>query len=164
MWSKQIHNTISKKYCCKLIQIQWKINLSANFINQIHTQFHTDCWSWLGSKCECKNQQIQIKKLTNTCKKTGGDELQNWRCSSDSCSVATNARMKVLSIESGSPYPDYSNKSTFSWVQAILKAQEACKVKLSCFKGIVHPTHFQKQVGWGTWLLKCLTSEMASIG
>ena len=49
--------------------------------------------------------------------------------------------MKVLSIESGSPYPDYSNKSTFSWVQAILKAQEACKVKLSCFKGIVHPTH-----------------------
>ena len=82
--------------------------------------------------------------------KTGGDERQNWRCSSDSCSVATNARMKVLSIESGSPYPDYSNKSTFSWVQAILKAQEACKVKLSCFKGIVHPTHFQKQVGWGT--------------
>ena len=151
MWSKQIHNTISKKYCCKLIQIQWKMNLSANFINQIHTQFHTDCWSWLGSKCECKNQQIQIKKLTNTCKKTGGDERQNWRCSSDSCSVATNARMKVLSIESGSPYPDYSNKSTFSWVQAILKAQEACKVKLSCFKGIETPTDIHGS--WGTWLL-----------
>ena len=85
--------------------------------------------------------------------KTGGAELKNWRCSSGSCSNATNGRMKVLSIESGSPYPDYSNKSTFLWVQAILKAQEACKVKLSCFKGIVHPTHFQKQVGWGTWLV-----------
>ena len=48
--------------------------------------------------------------------------------------------MKVLSIESGSPYPDFSNESTFLWVQAILKAQEACKVKLSCFKGIVDPT------------------------
>ena len=33
-----------------------------------------------------------------------------------------------------------------------MKAVEAVKVKLWCFKGIVHPTHFQKQVGWGTWL------------
>ena len=29
---------------------------------------------------------------------------------------------------------------------------EALKVKFACFKGIVHPTHFQLQVGWGTWL------------
>ena len=49
----------------------------------------------------------------------------------------------VRQLKSGFPYPDHSNKSTFSWVQAILKAQEASKVKNSCFKGIVHPTHFR---------------------
>ena len=144
MWSKQIHNTISKKYCCKLIQIQWKMILSATFINQIHTQFHTDCWSWLGIKCKCKNQQIQMKNVTNTWKKllvvpnekTGGARQ---------AAVASQPMhvWKFCQRKSSSLYPDFSNKSTFLWVQAILKAQEACKVKLSCFKGIVHPTHFQ---------------------
>ena len=43
-------------------------------------------------------------------------------------------------------------KSGFKRVRAILKAVEAVKVKLWCFKGIVNPTHFQKHVGWGTWL------------
>ena len=38
----------NKKYCYKLIQIQWKLNLSATFINKIPTQFHNDSWSWLG--------------------------------------------------------------------------------------------------------------------
>ena len=57
---------------------------------------------------------------------------------------------KVPQLKIGSLYPDLSNNCTLSWVQAILKAQEASKVKLSCFKGIVHPTHFQWQVGWRT--------------
>ena len=42
-----------------------------------------------------------------------------------------------------SPYTDDSNKFACSRVRAILKALEALKVKLSCFKGIVNPTHFQ---------------------
>ena len=46
-------------------------------------------------------------------------------------------------LKSGFPYMDLSNNCTHFWVQAPLKAQEASKVKLSCFKGIVHPTHFQ---------------------
>ena len=50
-------------------------------------------------------------------------------------------------------YLYFAYKSGFKRVRAILKAVEAVKVKLWCFKGIVHPTHFQKQVGWGTWLL-----------
>ena len=49
-------------------------------------------------------------------------------------------------------YLYFAYKSGFKRVRAILKAVEAVKVKLWCFKGIVHPTHFQKQVGWGTWL------------
>ena len=59
----------------------------------------------------------------------------------------------VCQLKSGFKYPDHSNNCTFSPARAILKPQEASKVKFACFKGIVHPTHFQKQVGWGTWLL-----------
>ena len=59
---------------------------------------------------------------------------------------------RVCQLKSGFKYPDHSNNCTFSPVRAILKPQEASKVKFACFKGIVHPTHFQKQVGWGTWL------------
>ena len=50
---------------------------------------------------------------------------------------------KVCQLKSGFLYPDHSNNYTFSWVRAILKPQEASKVKFACFKGIVHPTHFQ---------------------
>ena len=49
-------------------------------------------------------------------------------------------------------YLYFAYKSGFKGLRAILRAVEAVKVKLWCFKGIVHPTHFQKQVGWGTWL------------
>ena len=49
-------------------------------------------------------------------------------------------------------YLYFAYKSGFKGVRAILKAVEAVKVKLWCFKGIVNPTHFQKHVGWGTWL------------
>ena len=44
----------------------------------------------------------------------------------------------------------WGNVVRFPNCHAILKAVEAVKVKLWCFRGIVHPTHFQKQVGWGT--------------
>ena len=89
--------------------------------------------------------QILVKKLAVPNLKTGGARQ---------AAVATQPMdvWKYCQRKSGSPYPDFSNESTFLWVQAILKAEEARKVKLSCFKGIVHPTHFQKQVGWGTWL------------
>ena len=60
---------------------------------------------------------------------------------------------RVCQLKSGFKYPDHSNNCTFSPVRAILKPQEASKVKFACFKGIVHPTHIQKQVGWGTWLM-----------
>ena len=50
-------------------------------------------------------------------------------------------------------YLYFAYKSGFKGLRAILRAVEAVKVKLWCFKGIVHPTHFQKQVGWGTWLV-----------
>ena len=46
-------------------------------------------------------------------------------------------------LKNYSSYTDDSNKFTCSRVWAILKALEALKVKLSCFKGIVNPTHFQ---------------------
>ena len=54
--------------------------------------------------------------------------------------------------KSWSLYLYFAYKSGLKRVRAILKAVEAVKVKLWCFKGIVNPTHFQKHVGWGTWL------------
>ena len=50
---------------------------------------------------------------------------------------------KFCQLKNCSPYTDDSNKFACSRVWAILKALEALKVKLSCFKGIVNPTHFQ---------------------
>ena len=57
---------------------------------------------------------------------------------------------KVPQLKSGSLYPHLSNNCTLSWVRAILKAQECCEVKLSCFKGIGNPTDIHGS--WGTWL------------
>ena len=79
---------------------------------------------------------------------TGGAELRNWRRTSNRCSFATNASMKILLIENSCPHSDYSKKYTSSGVRAILKALEARKVKLSCFKGIVDPTDIHGS--WGT--------------
>ena len=79
---------------------------------------------------------------------TGGAELRNWRCTSNRCSAATNASLKILAIENSCPHSDYSKKYTSFRVRAILKALEACKVKLSCFKGIVDPTDIHGS--WGT--------------
>ena len=60
---------------------------------------------------------------------------------------------KVPQLKSGSLYPHFSNNCTLSWVRAILKAQECCEVKLSCFKGIGNPTDIHGS--WGTWLGVC---------
>ena len=57
---------------------------------------------------------------------------------------------KVPQLKTGSLYPHLSNNCTLSWVRAILKAQECCEVKLSCFKGIGNPTDIHGS--WGTWL------------
>ena len=38
-------------------------------------------------------------------------------------------------------------------LQCIFFTLQPSKVKISLFQGFVLPTHFQKQVGWGTWLL-----------
>ena len=57
---------------------------------------------------------------------------------------------RVCQLKSGFKYPDHSNNCTFSPVRAILKPQEASKVKFACFKGIVHPTDIHGS--WGTWL------------
>ena len=87
--------------------------------------------------------QILVKKLAVPNLKTGGARQ---------AAVATQPMdvWKYCQRKSGSPYPDFSNESTFLWVQAILKAQEACKVKLSCFEGIETPTDIHGS--WGTWL------------
>ena len=37
-------------------------------------------------------------------------------------------------------------------VDFFLAENQASKVKIPLFQGFVPPTHFQKQVGWGTWL------------
>jgi len=42
-------------------------------------------------------------------------------------------------------------KHPFSIEYRKMAVLEGLKVKFSCFKGIVHPTHFL-EVGWGTWL------------
>ena len=141
------------------------------YSKKIPAQLDTDSCSWLASKCKtlestntaekkrqileeilawlaCKCKTMEStntaqQKETNTCRNNGPAELRNWRCTSNRCSAATNASLKILAIENSCPHSDYSKKYTSFRVRAILKALEACKVKLSCFKGIVDPTHFR---------------------
>ena len=98
-WSQQICKLTTpevEKYYHKLIQIQKNMNLIASFMS---TQNTIGSRSWLGKKWNRKNWQILLENETNTCTNTGGAERTNWRCSSSSCSIATNACMRVLSIE-----------------------------------------------------------------
>ena len=79
VWFLSWHEKQANSQQCKqeiLLQIDTNtviMNFDPTFINKIPTQFHSDCWSWLGSKCKCKNQQIQRENVTNTCK-------NYWRC------------------------------------------------------------------------------------
>ena len=63
---------------------------------------------------------------------------------------------KFCQLKNCSLYTDDSLKYTSSRVLAIMKALEACKVKLWCFKGSVTPTDIHGS--WGTWLLWPLLS------
>ena len=40
----------------------------------------------------------------------------------------------------------------FACPKVVLAVKMSFKVEIPLFKGFVLPTHFQKQVGWGTWL------------
>ena len=128
-----MQNTGINKYCGKKGQILEEI------------------LAWLACKCKTmESTNTAQQKETNTCRNNGPAELRNWRCTSNRCSAATNASLKILAIENSCPHSDYSKKYTFFRVRAILKALEARKVKLSCFKGIVDPTDIHGS--WGTWL------------
>ena len=54
-------------------------------------------------------------------------------------------------------------KHPFSIEYRKMAVLEGLKVKFSCFKGIVHPTHFL-EVGWGTWLPDEMIVRIAGIG
>ena len=50
-----------------------------------------------------------------------------------------------------------SNSVELFHVEFFLTENQTSKVEISLFKGFVPPTHFQKQVGWGTWLVAATT-------
>ena len=62
-------------------------------------------------------KQIHLYLVPVMNSKTGGAELQNWRCPSNSCSVATNARMKVLSEKKWLSIP-----GLFQWIHFFMGA------------------------------------------
>ena len=56
---------------------------------------------------------------------------------------------------------EQSNKIAFLEVRAEMWALECLKVKLPRYRHTVAPTHFQKQVGRGTWLARLLPVSLA---
>ena len=61
--------------------------------------------------------------------------------------------MKIFETRPGASwYMEQSNKIAFLEVRAEMWALECLKVKLPRYRHTVAPTHFQKQVGRGTWL------------
>ena len=60
-------------------------------------------------------------------------ELPNWWCSSSSCSVATNACIKVLSTEKCSPYTDFSPKKNFFMGAVYIEGSGSLQSKIILF-------------------------------
>ena len=61
--------------------------------------------------------------------------------------------MKIFETRPGASwYMEQSNKIAFLMIQAQISPLECLKVKLPRNRHTVAPTHFQKQVGRGTWL------------
>ena len=61
--------------------------------------------------------------------------------------------MKIFETRPGASwYIEESNKIAFLEIQAQISPLECLKVKLPRYRHTVAPTHFQKQVGRGTWL------------
>ena len=69
--------------------------------------------------------------------------------------------MKIFETGLGASwYIEESNKIAFLEIQAQISPLECLKVKLPRNRHTVAPTHFQKQVGRGTWLVLFQTSTL----
>ena len=140
----------SDKSSCWILQIQLKFILGTILIKEMRRQHHTGCPRWRGSKCHHQNWEIQLKNWQILVQILAVPNFQIGGARQAAVALQPMHVCKVRQLKSCFKYPDHSNNSTLSWVRAILKAQEASKVKNSCFKGIVHPTDIHGS--WGTWL------------
>ena len=86
---------------------------------------------------------------------TGGGEVANWRRIKIDC-YRQNQWVKKVVIQYVAPWGiSGSNEPPMGYVLSKLAVLEGWKEKFPAYRGSVVPTHFQKQVGWGTWLYIC---------
>ena len=152
MPTPELRNTVEKltNPVARSLQIQLKFILGTILIKEMRRQHHTGCPRWRGSKCHHQNWEIQLKNWQILVQILAVPNFQIGGARQAAVALQPMHVCKVRQLKSCFKYPDHSNNSTLSWVRAILKAQEASKVKNSCFKGIVHPTDIHGS--WGTWL------------
>ena len=153
MPTPELRNTVEKvtNPVARSLQIQLKFILGTILIKEMRRQHHTGCPRWRGSKCHHQNWEIQLKNWQILVQILAVPNFQIGGARQAAVALQPMHVCKVRQLKSCFKYPDHSNNSTLSWVRAILKAQEASKVKNSCFKGIVHPTDIHGS--WGTWLV-----------
>ena len=152
MPTPELRNTVEKvtNPVARLLQIQLKLILGTILIKEMRRQHHTGCPRWRGSKCHHQNWEIQLKNWQILVQILAVPNFQIGGARQAAVALQPMHVCKVRQLKSCFKYPDHSNNCTFSPVRAILKPQEASKVKFACFKGIVHPTDIHGS--WGTWL------------
>ena len=112
------------------------------------------CWKYVGNRAGeiwfAALSEIQLKKWLGEIGGAGG-QTGGWE------SKGRRGQVKFLKM-----FPDgriwrywmtLPNSVELFTVEFFLAEKLTSKVKIPLFWGFVLPTHFQKQVGWGTWLI-----------
>ena len=112
------------------------------------------CWKYVGNRAGeiwfAALSEIQLKKWLGEIGGAGG-QTGGWE------SKGRRGQVKFLKM-----FPDgriwrywmtLPNSVELFTVEFFLAEKQTSKVKIPLFWGFVLPTHFQKQVGWGTWLI-----------
>ena len=136
----------SKKYCYKWIQIQWK--LIWVLLSCLHNITLVAAAGW-AANANSRTEKYCWKMWQILAKIQAVPNFQIGGARQAAVAPQPMHVWKFCQLKNCSPYTDDSKKYTCSRVRAILKALEAGKVKLSCFKGIVNPTDIHGS--WGTW-------------
>ena len=122
---------------------------------------HATCPLELQRKCNLPaGEKYRSWKWEIHVKNPARAEVANWRRIKIDC-YRQNQWVKKVVIQYVAPWGiSGSNEPPMGYVLSKLAVLEGWKEKFPAYRGSVVPTHFQKQVGWGTWLILLLISRM----
>ena len=114
---------------------------------------HATCPLELQRKCNLPaGEKYRSWKWEIHVKNPARAEVANWRRIKIDC-YRQNQWVKKVVIQYVAPWGiSGSNEPPMGYVLSKLAVLERWKEKFPAYRGSVVPTHFQKQVGWGTWL------------